>query len=83
MLTMVVSTEEILETEKQTNSLKASGLDSIQAIFYLKSLNIIGNSICNIVRSFIKLGHIKRAKYDIHCSYSREYNLLVLIIKIY
>lgn len=37
MITMEVSDEEILETLKQVNPLKAPGLGGMQAIFYHKS----------------------------------------------
>lgn len=42
-LTMDVSDEEILEAVKQMNAFKAPGPDGIQATFYIKSWNIIGN----------------------------------------
>lgn len=40
------------------NPLKALGIDSMQVIFYKKSWNSVGKSVCNMVRSFLNSGHL-------------------------
>lgn len=53
-LTNEVTDEEIFETVKQINPLKAPDPHSMQDIFYQKNWDIIGKSVCKIVRSFFK-----------------------------
>lgn len=48
-----VTNEEILKVVKQINPLKASDPDGIRSIFYPKNWDVVGKSVCNIVRSFL------------------------------
>lgn len=56
--TVEVADAEIFEAMKQINPLKASGTYGIQAIFYHKYWDIIGTSVCNMVRSFSNHKHM-------------------------
>lgn len=56
-LTMEVIYDEIFDVMKQIHPLKALGPYGMQAIFYQKN-GIVGKSVCNIVESFFKFGHM-------------------------
>lgn len=55
-LTKHVTDEEIFAIVKQMNPCKAPGPDGMRANFYQKCWNIVGKSVCNMVRSFFNPG---------------------------
>lgn len=57
-LTKDVTNEDILETIKHINPLKAPSPDGMKVIFYQKNWDIVGKSVCNMVRQFFNSGHM-------------------------